>query len=313
MSTYTITLNEQKENGTLLKVDLLEVKKAALVLRALNHKLRQQILKMIDESGKMTVTELYVKLRLEQSVASQHLAILREKGVNILPLTRGKGPAFTINSGMLATEDFLTGNAPIVQRVVKQLVRASAWASQESNREALIKLYAANSGNPELAFQTSLLPCDGVGLARMEFVINEHIKVHPMAVLHPERIADEKERALVLALTAGHRDGASYFIERLAEGIDHAAQQLLAHRHLGDAAGSLHRVALADLLGVAHDGDADVVLLEVERDADDAVRGYSVTYDRGPNPKKPDGVLPFGGSVKVHKDMRFDAFPTGRS
>jgi DNA-binding transcriptional ArsR family regulator len=80
MSTYTITLNEQTENGTLLKVDLLEVKKAALVLRALNHKLRQQILKMIDESGKMTVTELYVKLRLEQSVASQHLAILRKAG-----------------------------------------------------------------------------------------------------------------------------------------------------------------------------------------------------------------------------------------
>lgn len=80
MSTYTITLNEQTGNGTLLKVDLLEVKKAALVLRALNHKLRQQILKMIDESGKMTVTELYVKLRLEQSVASQHLAILRKAG-----------------------------------------------------------------------------------------------------------------------------------------------------------------------------------------------------------------------------------------
>ncbi len=80
MSTYTITLNEQTGNGMLLKVDLLEVKKAALVLRALNHKLRQQILKMIDESGKMTVTELYVKLRLEQSVASQHLAILRKAG-----------------------------------------------------------------------------------------------------------------------------------------------------------------------------------------------------------------------------------------
>lgn len=80
MSTYSITLNDPKESGVLLKVDLLEVKKAALVLRALNHKLRQQILKMIDESGKMTVTELYVKLRLEQSVASQHLAILRKAG-----------------------------------------------------------------------------------------------------------------------------------------------------------------------------------------------------------------------------------------
>ena len=75
-----MTLTDPKENGVLLKVDLLEAKKAALVLRALNHKLRQQILKLIDESGKMTVTELYVKLRLEQSVASQHLAILRKAG-----------------------------------------------------------------------------------------------------------------------------------------------------------------------------------------------------------------------------------------
>ncbi len=76
-----------------------------------------------------------------------------------------------------------------------------------------------NLGNPELAFQTSLLPCDGVGLARMEFIVNEHIKVHPMAVLHPERIADTAERAAVEKLWAGHPDGASYFVERLAEGV----------------------------------------------------------------------------------------------
>jgi DNA-binding transcriptional ArsR family regulator len=68
------------ENFSSLNVDLYNVKKAAMVLRAINHKLRQQILKLIDESGKMTVTEIYVKLRLEQSVASQHLAILRKAG-----------------------------------------------------------------------------------------------------------------------------------------------------------------------------------------------------------------------------------------
>ncbi len=80
MSNYSMTLNDTNESGVLLNVNLLELKKAALVLRALNHKLRQQILKLIDENGKMTVTELYVKLRLEQSVASQHLAILRKAG-----------------------------------------------------------------------------------------------------------------------------------------------------------------------------------------------------------------------------------------
>ena len=83
MNNYALTINGNEApetNGALLKVDLLNVKKAALVLRAINHKLRQQILKQIDEQGKMTVTELYVKLRLEQSVASQHLAILRKAG-----------------------------------------------------------------------------------------------------------------------------------------------------------------------------------------------------------------------------------------
>ena len=80
MNDYSLTLNTPAENGTLLTLDLLNVKKAALILRAVNHKLRQQIIKLIDEHGKMTVTEIYVKLRLEQSVASQHLAILRKAG-----------------------------------------------------------------------------------------------------------------------------------------------------------------------------------------------------------------------------------------
>ena len=69
-------------NGkTQIKVDFLHTKKAALILRSINHKLRQQIIKLLDDHQKMTVTEIYVKLRLEQSVASQHLAILRRAGI----------------------------------------------------------------------------------------------------------------------------------------------------------------------------------------------------------------------------------------
>jgi len=80
MNNYSLSLVGVPENGEPVKVDLLNIKKAALVLRAVNHRLRQQMLKQIDENGKITVTELYVKLRLEQSVASQHLAILRKAG-----------------------------------------------------------------------------------------------------------------------------------------------------------------------------------------------------------------------------------------
>ena len=64
-----------------IKIDYYNVKKVALILRALNHKLRQQLLKLIEEEKKITVTEIYVRLKLEQSVASQHLAILRKAGI----------------------------------------------------------------------------------------------------------------------------------------------------------------------------------------------------------------------------------------
>ena len=100
MNNYLLTLNAVPENGTSLKVDLLNVKKAALILRAVNHKLRQEILKMIDEHGKVTVTELYVKLRLEQSVASQHLAILRKAGF-VKTIRDGKFIYYSVNVGRM--------------------------------------------------------------------------------------------------------------------------------------------------------------------------------------------------------------------
>ncbi|MDR0791767.1 MAG: metalloregulator ArsR/SmtB family transcription factor [Chitinophagaceae bacterium] len=74
----SISIPDTDEN---LLMDLLQIKKAALILRAFNHKLRQQIVKLIDEQTKTTVTNIYVTLRLEQSVASQHLAILRRAGL----------------------------------------------------------------------------------------------------------------------------------------------------------------------------------------------------------------------------------------
>jgi DNA-binding transcriptional ArsR family regulator len=80
MSNYILNISGGKENANSIKVDLLSLKKSAIILRALNHKLRQQILRLIADNGTITVTEIYVKLRLEQSVASQHLAILRKAG-----------------------------------------------------------------------------------------------------------------------------------------------------------------------------------------------------------------------------------------
>ncbi|HSF47889.1 MAG TPA: phosphoenolpyruvate synthase, partial [Burkholderiales bacterium] len=76
-----------------------------------------------------------------------------------------------------------------------------------------------NLGNPDAAFRTSFLPNDGVGLARMEFIVSESIKVHPMAAAHPERVEDAEERMAIARLSEGYASPSEYFIERLAEGI----------------------------------------------------------------------------------------------
>ncbi|HEX6286784.1 MAG TPA: putative PEP-binding protein, partial [Acidimicrobiia bacterium] len=76
-----------------------------------------------------------------------------------------------------------------------------------------------NLGNPDLAFGTSSLPADGVGLARMEFIISESIRAHPMALLDPDAVEDADERAGIETMIARYESGADYFVERLSEGV----------------------------------------------------------------------------------------------
>ena len=75
-----------------------------------------------------------------------------------------------------------------------------------------------NLGNPDAAFGLAMVPNDGIGLARMEFIISSYIKVHPMALAHPERVTDESVRQSIADLTYGYSNGEEYFVERLAEG-----------------------------------------------------------------------------------------------
>ena len=76
-----------------------------------------------------------------------------------------------------------------------------------------------NLANPSAAFRWWRLPADGVGLARMEFIIGNHIRVHPMALVRFDEVRDEAARERILALTRGYRDRTAYFVERLAYGI----------------------------------------------------------------------------------------------
>jgi pyruvate, water dikinase len=76
-----------------------------------------------------------------------------------------------------------------------------------------------NLATPESAFKWWRLPAKGVGLARMEFIISNHIKIHPMALIHPDKVQSESEILKIRKLTSGYHDLKEYFVERLASGI----------------------------------------------------------------------------------------------
>jgi pyruvate,water dikinase len=144
-----------------------------------------------------------------------HAAIIaRELGV---PAVVGVGDATKrIPNGEAVTVSCAEGDTGRVYRgqLVFHTVRTEVGEIPRPSTEIMVNL-----GNPDLAFKTSFLPNDGVGLARMEFIISEAIKVHPLALLHPERVTDPKARETIARLLTGYPDGAAFFVERLSEGI----------------------------------------------------------------------------------------------
>lgn len=144
-----------------------------------------------------------------------HAAIIaRELGI---PAVVGTGNATTaIPDGETVTVSCAEGDNGHIYRgeVAFHREQTDVGDIPRPNTEIMINL-----GNPELAFKTSFLPNDGVGLARMEFIINEYIKAHPLALLHPDKVADEKTREAIQKLTLGAADGETFFVQRLAEGI----------------------------------------------------------------------------------------------
>ena len=76
-----------------------------------------------------------------------------------------------------------------------------------------------NLGDPGQAFALSRIPNDGVGLARLEFIINTAIQAHPLALLHPERVEESTVRRRLAELIAGYPNGGEFFVDRLARGV----------------------------------------------------------------------------------------------
>jgi len=76
-----------------------------------------------------------------------------------------------------------------------------------------------NLANPEEAFSLSFIPNDGVGLARMEFIVSTSIKIHPLALVHFDELADPVAKAEIARLTSGYADKPQFFVDKLAQGV----------------------------------------------------------------------------------------------
>lgn len=146
-----------------------------------------------------------------------HAAIIsRELGV---PAVVGTNDATSkLQDGQSVTVSCAEGDRGVVLegRVPFEVIEETTSSTERPRTKVML-----NIADPEQAFKLSFLPNDGVGLARMEFIISNHIRIHPMALLACDEgtLQDAAARASIEALTLGHPTKAAYFVDRLAQGV----------------------------------------------------------------------------------------------
>ena len=150
---------------------------------------------------------------------TSHAAIVsRELG---LPAVVGCGDAtHLLHDGQDVTVSCAGGEEGVVTEGIS---RITVTEEVLDDLPALRTQVMLNLANPSAALRSWRLPMDGVGLARMEFVINNAVKVHPMALLNFDKITDKDTREKVKALTAGYDSKPDYFVDRLARGLSRIA------------------------------------------------------------------------------------------
>jgi pyruvate,water dikinase len=143
-----------------------------------------------------------------------HAAIIaRELGI---PAVVGTGDTtHAINTGQMVTVSCAEGDTGLVYEGEQEFEVEKIDLSHLEKPKTKIML---NLGNPELAFEISRLPAEGVGLARLEFIINNAIRVHPRALLEYDKL-DEQTRLKVDEIAAGYPGLRDYYVDRLAEGV----------------------------------------------------------------------------------------------
>jgi pyruvate,water dikinase len=146
---------------------------------------------------------------------TSHAAIVsRELGV---PAVVGTGNAtYLLHSGQDVTVSCAEGDRGFVYEGISEITTHTEDLSGLGNARTKIML---NLANPAAAYRWWQLPSDGIGLVRMEFVVSNAIQVHPMALVHFDRLRDEAAKTQIARLTDGYSDKTEYFVDKLAHGI----------------------------------------------------------------------------------------------
>ncbi len=156
---------------------------------------------------------------------TSHAAIVsRELGVPAV-LGTGNGTT-TLVDGRTVTVSCAEGNVGVVYEGAATITRQDIAVSELPKTRTHVML---NLADPGAALTWWQLPADGIGLARMEFIVTDHIKVHPMALAHPERITDPAVAAQIRELTRGYDRPDAYFVDQLASGIAALAAPFWPH------------------------------------------------------------------------------------
>ncbi len=144
-----------------------------------------------------------------------HAAIVsRELGI---PCVVGAAEATTtLRPGQIVTVSCAEGEAGFVYEDVVPFARETVDPATLPEPPVPLCL---NLANPDRAFAFARLPSHGVGLVRLEFVISSWIGIHPMALIHPDRVSDPTVRARIREAAAGAGAPAEFFVERLASGV----------------------------------------------------------------------------------------------
>lgn len=227
------TVQSQKNRNIYEEYSLLQKGKVLTVGKSVGSKISQgsaQVIKSVKQisdfrEGDVLVTEMtdpdwVPVMRIAKAIVTNrggrtcHAAIVsRELGI---PCVVGTGNATeVIKSGRKVTVSCAEGEeGKIYDGFLKFKVEKTDLRNIPDTKTKVL----LNIGNPESAFEQSFLPVDGVGLAREEFIINEYIKVHPMALIHYDKL-DSDSKKQVDVVTKGYKNRKDFFVEKLAQGV----------------------------------------------------------------------------------------------